>query len=153
MGAAVPHSEGAGSPSSICGLCRGLPCTKWRLDLSSRLATIDMSRKVGVLCPFGGGGTAGPSCNTMPHGPRPTSVPSGISIHPADWPQYTKVTNRQERQRSDSIRRTILETVAVSQKLHYIPTSWQVPRGGVLNGLPRATIISYVPTPSKNAKS
>jgi len=26
--------------------------TKWHLGLSSRLATIDMGRKVGVLCPF-----------------------------------------------------------------------------------------------------
>jgi len=26
--------------------------TKWQLDPCSRLATIDMGRKVGVLCPF-----------------------------------------------------------------------------------------------------
>ena len=31
---------------------------------------------------------------------------------PAVWPQYTKVTDRQDRQRSDSIGRTVLQTVA-----------------------------------------
>ena len=31
--------------------------TKWQLDLSSRLATIDMGRKVGLLCPFFGAGS------------------------------------------------------------------------------------------------
>jgi len=36
--------------------------------------------------------------NTMWPGPRPTSVPSGILIHPTVWPQYTKVTDRQTRQ-------------------------------------------------------
>jgi len=49
-------------------------------------------------------------------GPRPTSMPSFILIHPTVWPQYTNVTgraNRQDRedrqtgQRSDSIRRTV----------------------------------------------
>jgi len=30
----------------------------------------------------------------------PTSVPSGILFHPAVWPQYTNVTDRQDRQRS-----------------------------------------------------
>jgi len=42
----------------------------------------------GLLCPFPLGG-AGSSSNTMSHGPRPTSVPSGILIHPAVWPQQT----------------------------------------------------------------
>ena len=41
------------------------------------LATIKM-------CPFfGGGGGAGSPSNTMLSGPRPSSVPSGILIHPA----------------------------------------------------------------------
>jgi len=42
--------------------------------------------KIGGLCPYGG---AGSPCNTMWPGPRPTFVPSGISIHPAIWPQQT----------------------------------------------------------------
>jgi len=45
-------------------------------------------------------------------GPRPTSIPTGIVIHPTVSPQYTNVTDRQtDRQRSDSIRRTVLEMV------------------------------------------
>jgi len=50
----------------------------------------------------------GSPSNTMPPGPRPTSVQSGILIHPAVWPQYTNVTDRQTRQtgqRSRSIGR------------------------------------------------
>jgi len=52
----------------------------------------------------------------MSPGPRPTSPPSGILIHLTVWPQYTNVTDRQteqtERQRSDNIWRTVLQTVA-----------------------------------------
>ena len=36
-----------------------------------------------------------PQLNTMSPGLRPTSVPSGILIHPTIWPQYT-VTDRQD---------------------------------------------------------
>jgi len=48
--------------------------------------------------------------NTILHGPMPTSVPSGILIHPTVWPQYTNVTYRQTGQtgqRSRSIGRTV----------------------------------------------
>jgi len=48
--------------------------------MGDRLATIDMNRKVGGLCPFLGG--AGSPSNTVWPGPRPTSVPSGILINP-----------------------------------------------------------------------
>jgi len=62
---------------------------------------------------FGG---AGSSCNKMWPRSRPTIVPSYILFHPTVWPQYTNVTDRQtrqtERQRSDSIGRTVLQTVA-----------------------------------------
>jgi len=51
--------------------------------------------------------------------PRPTTIPNGILIHPTVWPEYTNVTqrqtDRQDRQRSDSIGSTVLQTVA--QKL------------------------------------
>jgi len=60
---------------------------------------------------------------TMWPGPRPTSIPSGILIHPTVWPQHANVTDRQtdrqtgqDRQRSDNIGRTVLQTVA--QKLN-----------------------------------
>ena len=63
-------------------------CTKWHLDPSSRLATIDVGRKLGgALSPFREGGAGSPS-NTMSLGPRPTSLPSGVLIHPAIWPQH-----------------------------------------------------------------
>ena len=59
-------------------------------EMGDRLATIDMGRKLGGLCPFGG---AGSTFNTMWPGPRPTFVPSGILIHPAVWPQQTWAEN------------------------------------------------------------
>jgi len=40
-------------------------------------------------------GRAKSPCNTMWPGPRPTSTPSFILIHPAVWPQYTNVTDTQ----------------------------------------------------------
>ena len=56
-----------------------------------RLATIGMSRKDGCCCaPFGG---AGSPSNAVWPGPRSTSVPSGILIHPAVWPQRTWAKN------------------------------------------------------------
>jgi len=52
------------------------------------MATIDIGRKVGVLCPFLG--AAGFPPNTMWPGPRPTFNLSFIFlIHPSVWPQYT----------------------------------------------------------------
>jgi len=42
-------------------------------------------------------------------------MPSVILIHPTVWPQYTNVTDRQDRtdrQWSDSTGRTVLQTVA-----------------------------------------
>ena len=64
--------------------------------MGDRLATIDMGQQVGLLrccAPFLGG--AGSPSNTMSPGPRPTSMPSGIYIHPTVWPQYTNVTDRE----------------------------------------------------------
>ena len=65
-------------------------------------------------------GGAGSLSNTMSPGAMPTSLPSGILIHPAVWPHYTNVTDKTDRtgqtsQRSDSIGRTVLQMVA--QKL------------------------------------
>ena len=58
---------------------------KCHLDPSSRLATIDMGRKVGLF-PFLGRRAGFPS-NTMSLGSRPIFLPSGILIHRAIWPQ------------------------------------------------------------------
>ena len=71
--------------------------------------------KIGGCTPFGG---AGSTPNTVWPVPRPTSTPSGLLIRPAVWSQYTNVTDRQrdmtgqDRQRSDSIGRTVLQSVA-----------------------------------------
>ena len=65
--------------------------TKWHLDPSSHLATTDMGRK-GWAVPLGGGGAGSPS-NIMWTGPKPTSVPRGILMHPAIWPQQTGAEN------------------------------------------------------------
>jgi len=68
--------------------------TKWHLDSSSRLAIIDIGRKVGgVAAPLSMGRAGSPS-NTISPGPRPTSLPSGTLIHPTIWPQHTNVTDR-----------------------------------------------------------
>jgi len=58
-------------------------CTKWHLDPSSHLATIDMGQKLGDRALLG---------DLDPHltvltGQRPTSVISGILLHPAIWLQ------------------------------------------------------------------
>jgi len=50
----------------------------------------------------------------------PSCVPSFVFIHPTVWPQYTNVTDKQDRtdvtgqdrQRSDMIGRTVSQTVA-----------------------------------------
>jgi len=54
-------------------------------DMDDRLATIDMGRKLGGCTPYRG--AAGSPSNTMWPGQRPTSIPSGILIHPAVWSQ------------------------------------------------------------------
>jgi len=71
----------------------------------------------GLHPPFGGGGNGSPS-NTMWPAPRPTCTPSFILIRPTVWPQCTNVTDRtdrQNRQRTNSIGRTVLQTVAQKQ--------------------------------------
>ena len=61
-------------------------------------------------CALLGGGPGSPS-NTTWSGPRPISIPSGILIHPTVWPQYTNVTDRQNRQRS------VLQSVAQKRNI------------------------------------
>ena len=60
--------------------------TKWHLDPYSCLATTNMGQKLGAVPPFWGRGAGSPS-STMWHGPRPTSIPSGILILAAVRPQ------------------------------------------------------------------
>jgi len=97
-GAAVPLSVGGLDPHlTQCGQGRGLYLrTRWYLDPSSRLATRDMSRKLGLCPPFFFGGGLGSHLTQMWPGRRPTSVPSVMLIHPTVWLQYTNVTSRQD---------------------------------------------------------
>jgi len=82
-------------------------------EMGDRLATVDMDRKVGGRCPPLGGGELYPHLTHCGLGRSLASIPSGILIHPTAWPQYTNVTDRTDRQRSDSILgRTVLQTVA-----------------------------------------
>jgi len=89
VGAAVPLFMGRGNWSlsnttSPGAWAEAYLRTKRHLDTSSRLATIDMGQKLDGLRPLFGKGKFGP-CTKSP-GPRPTSIPSGILIHPAIWP-------------------------------------------------------------------
>jgi len=84
----APFGGGRVSPHlTQCDWAEAYLCTKWHLDPSSRLATTDMGRKSGAV-PLWGEGAGAPS-NTLWPGTRPTSVPSGILIHPAVWSQQT----------------------------------------------------------------
>jgi len=67
-----------------CGLAEAHLHAKCRLDPSSRLATIDVGENWGLHPLFGG--ELGPHLTQSP-GPRSTSIPSDILIHPAIWPQ------------------------------------------------------------------
>jgi len=49
------------------------------------MVAIDMGRKEGAAVPLSW--RAGSPCNTMWPRPKSTSVPSGVFIHPAVWPQ------------------------------------------------------------------
>jgi len=57
-------------------------------------------------------------------GPRPTCLPSFVLIRPTVWPQCTNVTDKTDRQtdrqRTDSIGRTVLQTVA-QRSLIWLP--------------------------------
>ena len=55
------------------------------------MATIDMGEKRGAAVPLSR--TAGTTSNTMWPVPRSTSVPSGVFIYPAVWPQQTWAKN------------------------------------------------------------
>jgi len=71
-------------------LGRGLAPCQVASNPFSRLATIDMGRKLGCCDPYLG--DLGPHLTKLP-GSRPTSVPNGILIHPAVWPQRTLAEN------------------------------------------------------------
>jgi len=57
-------------------------------EVGDRLATMHRPKSRGCCAPFRWQ-AAGFLSNTMLLGPKPISVPSGIQIHPAVWPQWT----------------------------------------------------------------
>jgi len=127
LGGSAPFlGRGAGSPSNAKSpRAEAYLHTKWNFDLCSHLAAADMGRKLGGCAPLGGG--AGCPSNTMWPGPRPTCMSSFILIRETVWPQYTNVTDRQtgqerqtDRQRSDSIGRTVLQTVAQKLRMDFL---------------------------------
>jgi len=66
-------------------------------EMGNCLAITDGSKNGGgLLYPILWGAESPP--NTMSPGPKPTSVPSGILIHPTVWPQYTNVMRQTDRQ-------------------------------------------------------
>jgi len=52
-----------------------------------------MGQKLGTAVPFFLGDAGSPS-NTKSPGPRLTSIPIGILVHPAVWPQRTLADNQ-----------------------------------------------------------
>ena len=96
--------KGAGFPSNTSNTMwtelRLYLYTTWHLDASSRLSTIDMAEKWGLLCPLLGRG-AGSPCNTMWRRPRSTAVPVfylDLSNRLARIYQRYKQTDRTDRQ-------------------------------------------------------
>jgi len=95
-----PH---AGLLLNFLGLCANYSIKDLRTLRNKSSAVAEMgdcarakwAEKGGAAVPLSVGGAGSPS-NTMSPGLRPTSLPSGILIHPAVWPQYTNVTDRQD---------------------------------------------------------
>jgi len=84
-----------------CGLGRGLYPYQVAASSIQPFGHNRHGPKIGGFAPhFWGRVALGPQSpsNTMWPGTRPTSMPSGMLIHPAVWPQYTNVTDRQEKQ-------------------------------------------------------
>jgi len=98
--------EGAVSPSDTVAWAEAYLRTKWHLDPSCHLATTYKPKLRGGALPLCGRGAVSPP-NAVCSGPKPTSMPCFVLIHPTVWRQYTNVTDRQDRktyrQRSDSV--------------------------------------------------
>ena len=89
-GAAVPLSQGELGPRQTqCGLGRGL--LPYQVA-SSSIQPFGHNRH-GLKLYGNSAFFRGSSSNTKSPGPRPTSVPSGILVHPAVWPQGTSAEN------------------------------------------------------------
>ena len=87
--------------------------TKWHLRPSSRLATINIGRKLGGLRRLFEKGSWVPIQHNVAW-TKATSRPSVILIHPTVWPHYSNVTDRTGQTDNGLIAygRTVLQTVA-----------------------------------------
>jgi len=114
---------GSRLPSNNVAWAEAYLRTKWQVEPSCRLATIDMSRKVwGCTPPFLERG-ARSSCNTKSPGLSTTSIPSGILIHPSVWPQQICAENGR---RSSWVRiqhKVARAEVYLHAKFHFDPSS------------------------------
>ena len=117
-GAAV----GAGSPAWAEAYFR----TKWYLDASSPLATIDIGRKSGAVPPFWG---AGSPSNTMWLGPRPTCVPCFIWMHLTFWSHYTNVTEGTDRT-DGTVTQTVAQQTGAAENIHFALLCYAANAGG-----------------------
>ena len=83
-------------------------------EMGNHLATINIGRREEAAMPLSGG-EMGPIKNNVAWAEAYLHLSLSLS-HRIVWPQYTNVTDRQDRQtdrqRSDSIGRTVLQTVA-----------------------------------------
>ena len=92
VGCCAPFVGELGTCLTQCGLGQGLLAYQ---VASSSIQPFGHNRhgpKIGGFGPLLGRG-AGSSSNTKSPGPRPTSVLSGILIHPAIWPQQIWTEN------------------------------------------------------------
>jgi len=92
-GLLCPFPEGGRAEPHLtqCGLCRDLPSHQVAFWSIQPFGHNSHGLKIGGCAPLKG--AAGSPSNTMWPGPRPTSITSGILIHPANWPQQTWVEN------------------------------------------------------------
>jgi len=115
--------EGGGSPSNTIAWAKAYLHIKWHLNPSSRLATTDIGRKLVGCAPLREGelGTHLTQCG-QGRG-LPACQVSSRSIQPFGHNTPALQTG-QDRRRSDSIRRTVLRTVAPkpndTEKLLYL---------------------------------
>ena len=127
---AVPLFRGAGSPSNTMSPGPRPSCMSSEILIYAATWPQQIWADNWGYVPLWGRG-AGSPCNTMWPGPRPTGKPSFILIRPTVWPQCTNVTDRTDRtdrqtdrQRSDSIGRTVLHTVAQKRQCKSCLALW-----------------------------
>ena len=110
---------GAGSPSNTMSRVEAYLPTKWHLDLSSHLATTGIDRILGGCSPLGeedlcshqtecGQGRGLPACQVSSWSVQPF----GHNTPTLQTCQTDRTGLQPDRQRSDSIGRTVLQTVA-----------------------------------------